>query len=397
MHGYGGGRRATGANSNRVFSAMEANAPSLRTLRTVATTSAAKSSCSLISQYDAYIGRLLRTAFVRKPEILSSSDRKLSFEALNQFESIEAAREFILEKEVESVLRSSHADQFKWIEKSFDLVLTKDLASWPSFVEIAERRNLFVHTDGVISSQYIAVCKAHKHPLDKSTKEGERLQVSQEYFKSAHHCIFEIGVKLGHVQWRKLLPEERDDADQNLIALTYELIDNGDFDLAIRILDFACTDFKKFANEGNQLALIVNRAQAYKWKGDNDRCKKLMRAVDWSAKGDQFKLAEATLAEDWSKAAKIMNRIGKGGAIDEVSYRDWPLFRDFRKTEQFLSEYADIFGEAFTTKTQSKNDSLGQLTGPDAGALGDSSEEPAPNSLVLENGSGNNPEEYGLH
>lgn len=79
-----------------------------------------------------------------------------------------------------------------------------------------------------------------------------------------------------------------------------------------------------------------------------------MRAVDWTAKNDQFRLADAVLAEDWSRASKIMKRIGRDGAVDQFDYRDWPLFRDFRKQETFLFDYEEIFGEAFSAKSEVK-------------------------------------------
>jgi hypothetical protein len=132
---------------------------------------------SLISQYDAYLGRVLRTTFLRKPEVLNASEKKISFDALSQFPSIEAAREHILEKEVEAILRSSHSEQFKWMESTFGLPLTKDLNSWSTFIELTERRNLFVHTDGTVSSQYMAVCRLHKCKLDETTKEGASLDL----------------------------------------------------------------------------------------------------------------------------------------------------------------------------------------------------------------------------
>lgn len=316
---------------------------------------------SLISQYDAYLGRVLRTTFLRKPEILNGSEKKISFDALSQFTSIDAAREYILEKEVEAVLRSSHSEQFKWMEGNFNLPLTKDLASWPAFIELTERRNLFVHTDGIVSSQYMAVCRMHKCKLDDSTKEGKSLDVPQGYFQEAHQSIYEVGVKLGHVLWRKLFPDERALADSNLIRLTYGLLEDGKYDLAIRLLDFACTEFKKYSNEGSQLTLTVNRAQAYKWKGENEKCKKIMRAVDWSAKSDDFKLADAVLAEDWPKSLKMMRRIGKEGAVDQSDYRDWPLFRELRKQPEFLETYAEIFGLPFPVKTEVKKKELPAL------------------------------------
>lgn len=309
---------------------------------------------SIISQYDAYLGRILRTIFIRRPEILNASEKKISFDMLSQFTSIDAAREYVLEKEVEAILRASHADQFKWMESVFGIPLTKDLARWPDFIELTERRNLFVHTDGVVSSQYMAVCRAHKCRTGAEIKEGVRLDVSRDYFVAAHQCIYEIGAKLGHVLWRKLFPEERAEADNHFTRMTYDLIDNGKFSLAIRLLDFACGDFKKFSSEGAQLTMTVNRAQAHKWNGDEEGCKRIMKSVDWSAKADEFRLADAVLAEDWGRSTKVMRRIGRDGSVNQVAYRDWPLFRYFRRQSAFLETYSEVFGESFERNSEVK-------------------------------------------
>lgn len=307
---------------------------------------------SLISQYDAYLGRVLRVAFTRKPDILNGSEKKISFDTLSHFPSIDAAREYILEKEVESILRSSHTDQFKWMESAFSVPLTKGLERWPTFIEITERRNLFVHTDGVVSSQYIAVCNLHKCDLPIEIKEGVRLDVPQDYFAAAHSCIYEIGVKLGHVLWRKLLPDERKHADQSFLRTTYELIENGKYELAIRLLDFCCKEFKKFSSEETELILTVNRAQAYKWNGDLEHCKRIMNAIDWSAKSDQFRLADAVLGDNWSRAERLMTRIGSNGVVSQDAYRHWPLFREWRKRPEFTRAYKEIFGIEFPVRSE---------------------------------------------
>jgi hypothetical protein len=302
---------------------------------------------SLVSQYDAYLGRLLRKVFIGKPDILNSSDRKLSFEDISSLGSIENARDLILEKEVESILRSSHADQFKWMENTFGLTLTKDLKIWPIFIELTERRNLFVHTDGVVSAQYLSTCAKHKCTLAAGLEEGTALFVSAEYFRQSHQCIFEIGTKLGHVLWRKLFPEQRQMADSNLIGLTYDLIDRRRYSLAICFLDFAFEGIKKFSDEASKLYLLINRAQAYKWSNDEKRCKQILAEVDWSAKSDNFKLAHAVLSDSFLDAQQIMKRIGKGGSITSEAYRDWPLFKTFRESNEFLEMYSEIFGEDF--------------------------------------------------
>ena len=136
------------------------------------------------------------------------------------FGSVEAAREYLIEKEIETVLRKSHAEQFDWLENKFGLPLKKGLDVWPAFIEVTERRNLFVHTSGLVSRQYLDVCAKHKVTLPKDATLGNELGVSKEYFTVAHEAIFEVGVKLAHVLWRKLKPEDREEADDNLSDLT---------------------------------------------------------------------------------------------------------------------------------------------------------------------------------
>ena len=111
--------------------------------------------------------------------------------------------------------------------------------------------------------------------------------------------------------WRKLFPSEREAADGNLISITYDLIVNRNYELACALLDFACETLKTYADEWHKLVFVVNRAQAYKWAGNDDHSKEIMSEVDWSAKGEEFKLAAAVLAEEWEKAAQVMRLLAR--------------------------------------------------------------------------------------
>ncbi len=302
---------------------------------------------ALVSQYDAFLGRLLRVVFIARPELLNTSEKTFAFSQVARFDSIEAMKEHVIEKEIESILRSSHSDQFKWMESKFTIPLRKDLESWPRFIEITERRNLFVHTDGVVSSNYITNCKNHDVKMEDNIKEGDYLNVSQSYFYESYKCIFEIGVKLAHVLWRKFLPTEMEDADSNLNNLSFSLIEKGNYSLAITFLDFACVVLKKHYGEWHELVFTINRAQAYKWEGKKEVALQILDKYDWSAKGDEFKLAEAVLRENWTKSIEIMKRIGSNGPLNNLCYRDWPLFTEFRKEAEFLKTYEELFNEPF--------------------------------------------------
>jgi hypothetical protein len=299
---------------------------------------------SLISHYDAYLGRLIAELFILQPSVLNSSEKNISFSDLVSFGSVETAKEFVIEKEIESVLRGSHIEQFDWLERKFSIPLNKGLEIWPKFIELTERRNLFVHTDGKVSNQYLSVCRKYGVELNNEVKLGEILEVTPEYWQAAYECVFEIAVKLTHVLWRKLAPQDRLTADENLNTICYSLIMDKNYKLARILLDFAC-DLKKFADETKERMLIINRAQVYKWLNMPDETRRILASRDWSATSDKFKLAKAVLLDDYSEADKIVKRIGKNGEMKKQFYRDWPLFQEYRKSASFSTLFKDIFGE----------------------------------------------------
>jgi hypothetical protein len=55
--------------------------------------------------------------------------------------------------------------------------------------------------------------------------------------------------------------------------------------------------------------------------------------------------------EDYDSAKEYMLKIGKvGELVNENAYHDWPLFKDFRETAQFLEGYEEVFGYKYLSK-----------------------------------------------
>lgn len=308
---------------------------------------------ALVSQFDAYLGGLLRAFMNLRPELLNGSERILTFKELKEFNSLEEARAFVLEKEIETLLRESHAEQFSWMENKFKIKLRESLPSWPVFVEVTERRNLFVHCDGVVSRQYLRVCGEQGVEGLTGLQPGCRLEVDQEYFDKAQECIFEIGVKLGHVLWRKLCPEQRKAADGNLSEVCYALLQESKYRLAKELLGFAVVGLKKYSTDEVRRIFIINYAQAHKWMDDQKGCLTTLDAEDWTACDDKFQIALAVLKDDFDTAIGLMKRIGAKGTINQSCYRSWPIFRELRKRKDFRETFSDVFGEEFEkSKTQ---------------------------------------------
>lgn len=311
---------------------------------------------SFVSQYDAYLGGLIRVMFLNKPELLNNSEKNIMFSELLKFNSIEEAQEFVVEKEVESVLRESHIKQFKWLESKLGIPLRKDLPSFSEFIEITERRNLFVHCNGAVSRQYIENCRENEVKGIEELKIGDLLDAKPAYFSKCYMTLFEIGVKLGHVMWRKLKPEENDEADGHLNEVCYELLIKGHYKLAINLLTFATETLKKHTQE-IVCVFTINKALAYYLSNKKQDCVKVLDKHDWSATNDKFKLAIEVLKENYKESLELMKSIGnKNEHLNEEAYRDWPLFNDIRKTDEFKQTYKEIFGEELIYKETKPKD-----------------------------------------
>lgn len=305
---------------------------------------------SLISLYDAYIGKLLRYIYTICPEKLTTSDLSLSFSQLAGFTTIEEAQEYIIEKRIENILRGSHQDQFDVLEKELEIKTLRKFEKWPLFIEITQRRNLFVHSDGRVSSQYLSICqKEHVEGVDKIEKDSI-LNVDRIYFDKAFEVFYEIGVKLAQmVLWKLVVKKDKDLAeksDGNLISVIYNLIVEERYDMAIEMSNFAF-NAKFERNQRDTLYFLLNEAQAYKWKGNNDKCREILDGIDTSAMSTDIVIPKLVLEDKFQDAVSLMERSCKQGKKnDEMDmYRNWPIFKEFREDDGFKKKFRELYGE----------------------------------------------------
>jgi hypothetical protein len=304
---------------------------------------------AMISAFDAYLGRLLRCVFYLRPERIDSSERTLTFSQLVKLDSIDAAREHVISKEIETFLRKSHVEHFDDLEAMLDMPLRKGLESWPVFVEVTQRRNLFVHCDGIVSQQYLDVCEKNSVDLG-NIQLGDRLYLDATYFANAYECLYEIGVKMSQVIWRKLAPDQMKDADDSLNSVSYDLLLLRRYKLAHNILLFGTTTLKKHSSAMYRRMLIVNRAIAAKF-GDIKSDPSPLSLEDWSDCGLPFKLAIAVLNDKYDDACQLMRTIGtEHEMVNRYAYSNWPLFAHFREDSRFVETYKELFGAEFDVK-----------------------------------------------
>jgi len=274
-----------------------------------------------------------------------TSDKTIKLSDLSAFDSIAEVQDALIEREIESLIRLSHHEQFDWMEKRFGLKLREGLSAWPQFVEICERRNLFTHTGGVVSKQYIETCTTHKCEITDIVV-GKKLSVTPQYFRLAVKVIYEIGAKLNHVLWRKFAPDDRDDADHRLNQVGYELILARAYDIAEPILRFGTEVVKTHGSEKSRRMMVVNLANALRLQEKKEEANRILDKEDWSACDNEFKVCVAGVKDDVEAVVRFMKQIGADGRPDKEAYRTWPVFRGLRTNERFMTTFEELFGES---------------------------------------------------
>ncbi len=303
---------------------------------------------SLVSEFDFLVGALITAMLRDKPAMLNSSEKRFTLAELVNLGNLESARNFMIEKEVESVLRTSHVDQFAWLEAKLGISLRTNLLLYGKFVEITERRNLLVHTNSIASTQYIANCKKHSDFEDSKVKPGDKLETNISYFRSACDVLQEIGNKLAQVIWRKMRPHETDQYEEALVGVTFNLIVQKRYRCAQSILEFFVIDRKNdWADEEHKMLCKINLSQCYKWQNESDKCRQIIADIAPSMLASRWQLALYVLKDDFEAASRHMAAVNSANEIRKADYREWPIFQEFRRSDAFKKTFHTIYGQAF--------------------------------------------------
>lgn len=305
---------------------------------------------NLFSIFDAYIGNLMFFIYTHKDCYFNAIEKSITAKEISNLKNLKEIFNHFIDKEIDSLRRESYVEQFIILESKFKLPLRK-FPNWPLFVELTQRRNLIMHTDGIISSQYLSICKQEDHAVG-DLKIKDRLAVDYDYLIKAISLFQEVGLKLGQTLWRKIFPDQLDKADSELINLSYDLLVVENWDLAKKVCEFGI-GLPKMFNDSNKKILIINYAIALKFSGDTARAIETLDKTDFSSSIYDYKMANEVLRDNFTEALKYLKLIGaKGDHVNEEAYLRWPLFKEIRKDHRFGELFKDIYKKDFNQQIQ---------------------------------------------
>lgn len=297
----------------------------------------------LVSFYDDFLSDLLRLVLRNRPGTLS--DKTFTLTQLIEAGSIEAAKESLISREVEEIMRGSHADHIAWIDKNLKMN-AKLYERWPELIEMFERRNLHTHAAGKISGQYLRVCAAAGYDVS-DLKVGEFLPVDTDYFKNCVGLYLEFGMMLLQKVWRSISPSESGDAAGKLNTCCFSLIKAKRYKIASSLLKFGLQQVGDQGSEITRKMMIVNYANALKLDKKVKESNSVLDAEDWSASKSVFQLCVAAVRDDVDAVLKLLKPCVEAEDLTLENIRDWPAFETLRGNEAFVGGFEAIFGESF--------------------------------------------------
>ena len=300
---------------------------------------------TLVSRFDEFLGNVLKLVLGQNPEWVISADKTISYKELIALKSIDKAIQGIILKEVEDLLRDSHEKQIQYIDDKLKIGIAQNFSKLNEFLEVAERRNLFVHTGGVISSQYLEKCKGFG--VTVSDNLGDSLGSNGEYFNRAFLVYFEIGLRIGQAAYRRVFNNEIAIADQALNNLAIKFMNLGEYSLSEIITDFDLAIPDKLRSTDTEFLYFakINRAISQKFQGKD--FEKGLSVDPWQVFHPKYSLSIHVLRDEYSEAAKLMMSDEIKSSIGREGFRAWPVFKLFRETEEFKASYKMIYGEEY--------------------------------------------------
>lgn len=304
---------------------------------------------SLVSLFDSFLAGIVRCIYNMKQDLLLESNKNFTYRDLVCFETIKEAKKSVIDDTIDKLFRDSHTQQIEWIEKAIDVKTLKLFSGWGAFIELTERRNLFVHSDGVVSSQYLNECKKNKYDVS-NLEIGSRLSVDSAYFRGSYNLLYEMAIMLTQILINKLyigkFTQDTGVRDKILIGNVYELICDKHYDIAIFVSMFVRDEkiFKR--NHKDRTYIELNLAQAYKWAGKNDECLSVLQNLDTSAMSYDLLIPKMVLEDKYDEVYSLMKRLGATSEIlTKEAYREWPIFRELRKQDKFKEIFQEVFDE----------------------------------------------------
>ena len=300
---------------------------------------------SIASNYDYFINKFLSNIIFDK-KFFGIINKDVSVGKIWEYSSKEELLKDCVEDTISDLMRKTHKDQIEWIQKNFSIDLINSFTEWKTVFLFFEVRNIIVHNDGIVNHIFI-------HTLNKngiSTEEynlGDKIFLDIDFIVKSIRTLIDFSVYLFSLLMQKLY-KNYEEIDSQINGIIYKLLCDKNYGQVISIVDNILKSNQNHTSE-YMFIFTINKCIALKNRHNNGYVK-ILENLDWSNCEAHYRIAKEVLLDNNKEASDMMEKMDKDNMV--YNYLEWPLFKDFIKTEEFKNKFNEIYGVNFEDKLE---------------------------------------------
>ncbi|MNC14777.1 hypothetical protein D3C75_625650 [compost metagenome] len=285
----------------------------------------------MVIYFEMFVASIIKHRLVRYPKAADIENKTLTFDDIRKLGSFENAEQYLIEQVIETLLRDKYLEWINYIKTNMKLKLDRISPLNDKVIEIIQRRNLFVHNEGIVNNIYLSNINSE---LKSEVVLGEKLKITPEYIDKSISTIRHVGVIIGLEYWR-MMEKESDERVTYIGDIGMELMLSQEWELAKDIYQFNLLE--KSIDSVSKTVSQINYWLCMKRLGNFNEIKNEVESSDFFDKTRDFQVCYAALVGD---TERMYNEIPKAIKTEELTVEalmSWPIFTEYRNDEKFVA------------------------------------------------------------
>lgn len=270
-------------------------------------------------------------------------EKTLTFKQIEEFGSLDEAKDYLIEKIVEDTMRGSQLSWLKYIGKNTHKAFFSELTGKDEddFVEFFLKRNLITHNNSKINKKYLNSCKGQYSHKQTNRLLGRRIVVKEEYLLGNLSLIYIMGIKASYYVAKKKFAKKVTDIFKFYESIAFENLQSEENEVAYAIYNMLWKEKDNF-NASEKMLLCINYMQSLKWTKRTSELDEILKKEDFTLVGHEHKMCLNILKGDYEGAIKEFQVVlsdENDSQKDEISsindYKAWPIFKEFHLSDEF--------------------------------------------------------------
>ncbi len=283
-----------------------------------------------VSLSESFLSQVIFQYFSKYQHVDGCDEKTIKFKELRTFDSLEEVKNYLVESKVLEIMRGGFEEWVNFLKTFPKISLSGYLdADKDRLVEVFQRRNVWVHNDGLVNGIYLSKVSPE---LKKNLKKGKELSITPVYIRNSMNLLERNFLLMTLELWKKLEPENEERAEI-IENVGFRHLNEERWQVAKGLYYFGMMD--KEMPEGRQMVAKINYWQCCKWLGEFKSVEDEIKNADFSAIDGVYSLGRFALLDDFSSLTRDLPDAIKAKDLKLKDLETWPLFKEYRKSPEY--------------------------------------------------------------